>query len=121
MGLLGVIERRVDAKLARAARATHDAGMDRRRRRSSDFRTAIHLFLESQRRELGARSMRVTTAGGRVIAAVGDDAYVDEWTPTWMRPVDDLLLVASAGGRPSESVAAGVRRNIRTQIMATTR
>lgn len=87
--------------------------MDRRQRRSGDRRTALHLYLEAQQRELGARSIRVTTAGGRVIAAVGDDAYADEWAPTWMRPVDDLLLVASAGGRPSETIAAGVRRIVR--------
>ena len=96
--------------MALAKPRAHDGGMDRRQRRSSDLRTALHLFLESQQRELGARSMRVTTAGGRVIAAVGDDAYADEWTPTWMRPVDNLLLVASAGGRPSDALAAGVRR-----------
>lgn len=84
--------------------------MDRRQRRSSDRRTALHLFLESQQRELGARSMRVTTASGRVIAAVGDDAYADAWTPTWMRPVDNLLLVASSGGSPSDTPADGVRR-----------
>ena len=85
--------------------------MDRRQRRSSDRRTALHLFLESQREERGARSLRVSTLAGDVVAAVGDDAYADDWRATWSLPVDGTaLVVASAGGRESRSVGDGVRR-----------
>ncbi len=85
--------------------------MDRRQRRSSDCRTALHLFLESQRAAQGARSLRVSTLAGDVIAAVGDDAYADDWRATWSLPVEGTsLVVASAGGRESRDVGAGVRR-----------
>jgi hypothetical protein len=85
--------------------------MDRRHRRSTDRSTALHLFLESQLDNLGARSLRVTTAAGEIIAAVGDDAYVDAWLPTWTRAVEGTpFTVASSGGRRSDDVALGVCR-----------
>jgi len=86
--------------------------MERRQRRSRDRHTALHLFLESQLSKQGSRSIRVTRRDGEVIAGVGDDAYVDEWTATWTVPVGgvDELVVASSGGRPSDDVARGVRR-----------
>lgn len=85
--------------------------MDRRQRRSSDRRTALHLFLESQRVELGARSLRVSTLGGDILAAVGDDAYADDWRASWTVPVDGTaLVVAASGGRASRAVALGVHR-----------
>lgn len=86
-------------------------GMDRRQRRSSDRRTALHFYLESRLREQGARSVRVTTLSGDIVAAVGDDAYADDWVATWTRRVEGApLVVASSGGRPCDEVAGGVRR-----------
>ncbi len=85
--------------------------MNRRTRRSSDRSTALHLFLESQLRECGARSLRLTTTSGEIIAGVGDCAFVDEWSPTWTDRIEGTpLVVASSGGRQTESVALGVWR-----------
>ena len=84
---------------------------DRRQRRSSDPHTALHFFLEGLLRKQGARSVRVTTDSGEIIAAVGNDAYTDEWVATWTREVKGTpLTVASSGGTPSDDVANGVRR-----------
>ncbi len=89
--------------------------MDRRHRRSSDRRTALHLYLESRLRELGARSLRVTTVDGEIIAGVGDDTFTDEWVPTWTRRVEGApLVVSSSGGRASDDIALGVRRIVMT-------
>lgn len=85
--------------------------MDRRQRRSSDHRTALHLFLESRLCELGARSLRVSTLDGEIVAGVGDDSFADEWVPTWTRRVEGApLVVAASGGRASDEIAFGVRR-----------
>jgi hypothetical protein len=87
--------------------------MDRRTRRSSDRRTALHLYLESQLERLAVRSIRVMTTAGDIVAAVGDDAYADEWAPTWTRRVKDApFVVASSGGRESDDVAPVVGRII---------
>jgi len=83
--------------------------MDRRQRRSGDRRTALHLFLESLLAKLDARSMRLTR-GDDILAGVGDDAYADEWRPTWMLPVTEDLFLASSGGRPNLEIAPSVRR-----------
>ena len=83
--------------------------MERRQRRSGDVLTALHLFLESK---LDAGSLRVTTARGDLVAAVGDDAYADEWTATSEVVAGDDLVVASSGGRIDADVAAGVARII---------
>jgi hypothetical protein len=85
--------------------------MNRRQRRSSDPRTALHLFLESQCSEIDARSLRVVDRSGEVVAAVGDDAYADDWLPTWTLPVGGTeLVVAASGGKKSPDVGLGVRR-----------
>ena len=98
-------------KLALAVFCAQLGPMDRRNRRSSDRRSALHLFLESQLAALGARSLRVITATGEMVAGVGDDAYTDEWVPSWTRNVEGTsLVVASSGGRWSEDVALGIRR-----------
>jgi hypothetical protein len=99
------------ANLAVAARREHCRRMDRRQRRSRDRRTALHLFLESQRSKLDARSLRVTTLGGEVVAGVGEDVYADDWVATWTLRVDgEPLVVAASGGRTSDDIGLGVRR-----------
>ena len=80
--------------------------LERRARRSSDRRTALHLYLESQLQRLAVSSIRVMTTAGDIVAAVGDDAYADEWTPTWTRRVKDAPFVvgfSSATGDRCES------------------
>lgn len=89
--------------------------MERRTRRSSDRLTALHLYLESQLQRLAVRSIRVMTTAGEIVAAVGDDAYADEWTPTWTRRVKDAPFVVafSASGderRESDDIAPVVSR-----------
>jgi hypothetical protein len=83
--------------------------MERRQRRSGDVLTALHLFLESK---LDAGSLRVTTARGDLVAAVGDDAYADDWIATSEIAAGEDLVVASSGGRIDPDVAPGVRRII---------
>ena len=98
-------------KLAAFGRSFTIGRMNRRTRRSSDRSTALHLFLESQLRESGARSLRVTTTSGEIIAGVGDCAFTDEWRATWTHPVEGTpLVVAASGGRASDHVALGVWR-----------
>jgi hypothetical protein len=89
----------------------HHPPMERRHRRSTDHRTALHLFLESQLLAVGARSLRVTTRSGRILAGVGDDAYADGWRASWSCPVEGTALtIASSGGRRTGDLASGVRR-----------
>ncbi len=86
--------------------------MDQRQRRSRDRRTALHLFLESKCK-LDASSLRVSTMGGEIVAAVGDDAYADDWIATStlrVRAGGEELVVASSGARMSDDVGLGVRR-----------
>jgi len=90
------------------------ARMERRNRRSSDRLTALHLYLESQLERLAVRSIRVMTTAGEIVAAVGDDAYADEWTPTWTRRVKDAPFVvafsSSGDRRESDDIAPVVSR-----------
>jgi hypothetical protein len=90
------------------------ARMERRTRRSSDRLTALHLYLESQLQRLAVRSIRVMTTAGEIVAAVGDDAYSDEWTPTWTRRVKDAPFVvafsSSADRCESDDIAPVVSR-----------
>jgi hypothetical protein len=100
--------------LAAKGAISQHARMERRSRRSSDRLTALHLYLESQLERLAVRSIRVMTTAGEIVAAVGDDAYADEWTPTWTRRVKDAPYVvsfASTGERyESDDIAPVVSR-----------
>ena len=89
------------------------ARMERRTRRSSDRLTALHLYLESQLQRLAVRSIRVMTTAGEIVAAVGDDAYADEWTPTWTRRVKDapyVVAFSSDDRAESDDIAPVVSR-----------
>jgi hypothetical protein len=85
--------------------------VERRIRRSHVRDEALLLFLESQRRALGTRGLKVATSDGRVLASVGARSEPGSRVGTWELTAGGMALVLeSHGGRLSHELGTGVKR-----------
>jgi len=105
---------------------------ERRSNRSQNPRQALHLFLDAQRKRLGAQAITVANERGELVAGSGSDlrrvasvgtrvdqdaegsAWLSRSVATWRLRVDGRYLVVTAmGSKVIVELGEGVRRILR--------